>query len=244
MKERDTKGVVDSPLRAGLLVPSSNTVMEVDLYRNLPEHIHLHTARMYLEETTRKAEERMMEDFAPEAAASVKTTNPHFVVFGCTSAGSLGGHKYDQEICRRLSEITGVPTIGVFSSVREALRRVKAHSLGVITPYVDDLTNSIRKGLEEDGFEVVAIHGMGIDVNFEIGMVPPKEIAAFSVDKLKGVRADAVFMSCTNFRSMEALPLLKEQLEPPIVTSNTATLEAILAMAKQILPGQPELAQG
>jgi maleate isomerase len=244
MKERDTKGVVNSSVRVGLLIPSSNTVMEVDLYRHLPEHIHLHTARMYLEKTTRKAEKRMVEEFAPDAAASVKTANPHFVVFGCTSAGSLGGQKYDHEICQRLSEITGVPTIGVFSCVREVLARLKAVSIAVITPYVDDLNSSIQKGLEEDGFEVVAIHGMGIDVNLEIAKVPPEEIAAFSLDKLKGARADAIFISCTNFRAMEALPLLRPQFKPSIVTSNTATLEAIISTTKRISPGQPELAQG
>ncbi|MBW1781616.1 MAG: Asp/Glu racemase, partial [Deltaproteobacteria bacterium] len=127
------------PLRAGLLVPSSNTVMEVDFYRNLPRHITLHTARMYLEETTRTAETRMIEEYAPKAADLVKTARPHFMIFGCTSAGSLGGPAYDREICSRLSKITGVPTIGVFSSVREALLHSGARSVAVITPYIDDI---------------------------------------------------------------------------------------------------------
>ena len=87
-----------SSLRVGLLVPSSNTVMEVDFYRNLPKHMTLHAARMYLEETTRSAEMKMIEEFAPKAAELVKTARPHLVVFGCTSAGSLGGPQYDKEI--------------------------------------------------------------------------------------------------------------------------------------------------
>ena len=243
MERRYTHEVAESSVRAGLLIPSSNTVMEVDLYRHLPEHISLHTARMYLEEVTRQAEERMIENFAPEAAASVKTVRPHFVVFGCTSAGSLGGPEYDEEICQRLSKITGVPTIGVFSSVREALRRLKALSVAVITPYVDELNTSIKKGLEGDGFEVVAIHGMGIEVNFELATVPPEEIAAFSLEKLKAVKADVVFVSCTNFRAMEALPLLNQHFGPSVLTSNKATLEAILSVEKRIRSGQPEPAK-
>lgn len=233
MKRNHARGSTNASVRVGLLVPSSNTVMEVDLYRHLPGHFTLHTARMYLEETTREAEKRMIEEFAPQAAASVKTARPHFVVFGCTSAGSLGGVQYDQEICERLSEITGVPTIGVFSSVRETLRRLAARSIAVITPYVDDLNHSIREGLEKDGFEVLAIHGMGIDVNFELAMVTPEEIAAFSMEKLKDIKAEALFFSCTNFRAMEALPLLKKQFGSSIVTSNSATLEAILAVAER-----------
>jgi maleate isomerase len=227
-------GAESSSLRVGLLVPSSNTVMEVDLYRNLPNRMTLHTARMYLEETTRSAEMQMIEEFAPKAAELVKTARPHMVVFGCTSAGSLGGPQYDKEICSRLSKITGVPTVGVFSSVREALRRSKVKSVAVITPYIEDINASIKAGLEEDDFKVVAIHGMGIEVNFELATVTPEEIAAFSEERLRGVKADIIFFSCTNFHAMEALPLLKRELDSPMITSNTATLEAILALEKQL----------
>jgi maleate isomerase len=203
--------------------------MEVDLYRHLPDRFTVHTARMYLEETTREAETRMIEDFAPEAASSVATARPDLVVFGCTSAGSLGGAEYDRKICLRLSEITGVPTVGVFSSVREALRRANARSIAVITPYNDELNASIKDGLQQDGFEVPAIHGMGITVNFELAVVSPDGITAFAREKLANVNADAIFFSCTNFRALEALPLLEQQFEAPIVTSNSATLEAVLA---------------
>ncbi len=223
------------PLRAGLLVPSSNTIMEVDFYRNLPSHITLHTARMYLEETTRAAETRMIEQYAPSAAELVKTVRPHFMIFGCTSAGSLGGPAYDQEICSRLSAITGVPTIGVFSSVREALIRSGARSVAVITPYIDDINASIQLSLEKDGFKVVAIHGMGIDVNFDLAAPSPEEIVGFAVDMLKGVRADIIFISCTNFRAMDALPMLRKEFEFPVITSNTATLGAVLAMEQRIV---------
>lgn len=228
-----------SSLRVGLLVPSSNTVMEVDLYRNLPKHMTLHTARMYLEETTRSAEMKMIEEFAPKAAELVKTAKPHLVVFGCTSAGSLGGPQYDKEICSGLSKITGVPTVGVFSSVREALRRSQTRSVAVITPYIEDINASIRAGLEEDGFEVAAIHGIGIDVNFELATVTPEEIAEFSSERLKDVKADIIFFSCTNFHAMEALPLLKQHFDCPMITSNTATLEAIVALEKKMLKAKP-----
>ena len=233
----DRKGL--SAVRAGLLVPSSNTVMEVDLYRNLPEHITLHTARMYLEETTRSAEIEMIEKFAPGAAQLIETARPDFVVFGCTSAGSLGGPEYDKEVSIKISEITGVPTIGVFSSVREALLRLKARSVAVITPYVEDINTSIKQGLEEDGFHVAAIHGMGIVVNIELATPSPEEITGFAADKLEGVEADILFVSCTNFHAMDALPLLKERFGIPVITSNSATLDAVCTMARQIQGESP-----
>ena len=61
--------------RVALLVPSSNTVMENDLHRGLPsDRFTVHTDRMFLVETTREAESRMIEEFARPAAKDVGTT--------------------------------------------------------------------------------------------------------------------------------------------------------------------------
>ena len=47
------------PRRVGLMIPSSNTMMEVDFARDLPAGTALHTARMYMEDTTPAGENRM-----------------------------------------------------------------------------------------------------------------------------------------------------------------------------------------
>ena len=135
---------LDYRLRIGVLVPSSNTVMENDLHQALPKSRYtVHAARMFLEETTVAAERRMVEEFAPAAAEQLKTLYPHLLVFGCTSAGSLGGLSYDREICHRLGELAGCPGIGVISSVAEALDRRGLRRFAVLTPYVGELTDSV-----------------------------------------------------------------------------------------------------
>ena len=49
--------------RVGLLIPSPNSVMEVDFYRSLPHDTTLHTARMYMPDMTVASEERMLDQF-------------------------------------------------------------------------------------------------------------------------------------------------------------------------------------
>ncbi|MYC30160.1 MAG: hypothetical protein F4X65_08740, partial [Chloroflexi bacterium] len=76
--------------RVGLIVPSTNTVMEPDLYRNLPSGTTVHTSRMLLEgSVTIEAEEMMLDVYLPECARQIGTLQPDVVVFGCTSAGAL-----------------------------------------------------------------------------------------------------------------------------------------------------------
>jgi len=80
----------DRPLRIGLIVPSSNTVMEPDFHRQIGRTAIVSTTRIFLEDVTREEELRMLDNDLPNAAELIRTTAPDVVIFGCTSAGALG----------------------------------------------------------------------------------------------------------------------------------------------------------
>lgn len=214
--------------RVGLLIPSSNTVMEVDFYRNLPEDTTLHTGRMYMVETTAAGEDLMLREHTMPAAEAVGTVNPHVVVFGCTSAGALYGDEYDRDLCARIGRATGAVPISVIASVNRDLHASGAARVAVITPYVEELNVRIQASIEAEGFEIACLHGMGISTNFEIAQVTPPQIVEFVRERLGArVPAEALFVSCTNFNAIGALPALREIYDVPIVTSNLAALNAV-----------------
>lgn len=214
--------------RIGLLVPSSNTVMENDLHAGLPKDLYtVHTARMYLVTCTRDCELEMIDSYAPKAAADVGTAGLDLLVFGCTSAGSLFGTAYDKKVCEELGKTAGSPCLGTLSAVNEALDRRAFRRLAMITPYVDELTRSVAAAAATPEREVVAAFGMGIDDNVELATPTPEDITAFAAEKLAGIEMDGLFVSCTNFRALEAVPALERTFGVPVVTSNLAVVEAI-----------------
>jgi maleate isomerase len=210
------------------MVPSSNTAMEPDFARGLPDGWTLHSARMFLEETTPEAESRMLDEFALPAARDLATARPDVVVFGCTSAGALRGNDYDTELCARISEMTGVPTVSTIQSVRAAIAGAQAKRVGIATPYVEALNEKIAASVAADGVEVVRIEGLGITENFQIARVEPTQIAAFVVEILGGLEIDLAVVSCTNFRAVEALATIRERLGLPTISSNQAVLDATI----------------
>jgi maleate isomerase len=214
--------------RVGLVVPSSNTVAEVDFYRRLPPDVTLHTARMYLEETTPEGESAMLDDFLPRAVDDLRSARPDVVVFGCTSAGALRGNHYEAELIQQIEADTGARAFSVAASVRTAIRAANARRVGVITPYVDSLNQKIQESLENDGLEVAAIRGLGITDNFMIADVDPDRIVALAAERFKGTRIDLLFASCTNFRAFDAREEMQAALGIPVVTSNQAALVAVL----------------
>lgn len=217
-------------IRIALLVPSSNTVMENDLHSALPkDRFTIHTDRMFLTETTREKEVEMIERYAPQAAKDLETLSPDILVFGCTSAGSLFGLDYDARICRELGGIARCDGMGVISAVSEALDKLSCKRLAVITPYNEDLTQSVAQASKGDR-ELVCAHGMGITNNMALADPTPSDILEFAKDKLADEQFDALFVSCTNFRAVEARESLQQFFGLPVVTSNSAVIDALLKL--------------
>jgi maleate isomerase len=218
------------PFRVGLLVPSSNNTMEMDFHRELPDDLEIATARMFLPETTKEAEIEMIDRWLEPASRDLATVKPAVTVFGCTSGGSLFGQNYDEGIRRKIGEETGSEAISILSALSEEFALLGAKKLAVVTPYVQVLTDAVRDSLTEDGFEILAIGGMGITDNLEIGRQHAEAIAGFARETLGTAleEADCLFVSCTNLPAVRSLPELRAAFPGlPVMTSNLAVINAV-----------------
>ena len=107
----------------------------------------------------------------------------------------------------------------------EALKLSGIRRVSVVTPYTDAINKRLTAFLEGHGFEVLSMAGQQIVPNLEIGAQTPEVIAAFAKANLSP-EADGLFLSCTNWRSMEVAEQLEQELGVPVVTSNQATIWA------------------
>ena len=210
----------------GLTVPSSNTTMEPDFHRRLGATCVISTTRIFLENVTRDAELKMIQEDLPHALEIMKSAAPKAVIFGCTSAGSLGGIRHDAEIGKLIEKQTGVKAVTVVASILEELRRIAPRAVAVFTPYEEELTRSVAGCVTEGGFQVTQTAGMQLRRNRDIGRVTPEEIAAFVKSRISG-NPDCLLLSCTNWRALEALEFLQAELAIPVITSNQACIAAV-----------------
>jgi maleate isomerase len=213
--------------KLGLVIPSSNTVMEPDCHRRLGTRCVINTDRIYLEQVTREAEEFMLKEELPRALRLIKTTDPHVIVFGCTSAGSLGGLDHDASVARMIEQQTATQAVTVLGSIVEQLSAIQPQNVAVFTPYDEDLTGSVAQCVTEAGYRLVKAAGMGIVSNRDIGRVTPTEIVDFVASQMRGVNADCLILSCTNWQAIDAIDVVKAHFRLPVISSNQATLEAV-----------------
>jgi len=201
--------------------------MEPDFHRHLGQAALVSTTRIFLESVTRDAETRMLEDDLPKAAELIRTTAPDVVVFGCTSAGALGTLAHDRAIGETIEKITETRVITVLQAVLSQLRVIGPRKLAVFTPYIPDLTNGVASSLTEAGFPPLKAAGMGIQANIEIGRVTPAEIVDFVESQIEGSAPDCIFLSCTNWRAIEAIEPLHKKLGIPVVSSNQSAIDVV-----------------
>ena len=110
-----------------------------------------------------------------------------------------------------------------------ALKAMNIKKVAVATPYINELDEKERFFLEESipGLKVTKIQGLGILSSFEKGNLEP--ISAYrAAREVDSAEAEAVFISCTAWRTFEIIQTLERDIGKPIITSNQATLWAAL----------------
>ncbi|ANF21875.1 maleate cis-trans isomerase family protein [Thermococcus piezophilus] len=208
--------------RLGLIVPSSNTTMEMEFHSSLPDGVSLHTSRVPLRNVTEE-ELIKMNALAVESAKLLRDAGVELILYGCTSGSFIGGKDFEKELEAKMENEVNVPVVSTSTAVIEALRMLDAQSILVVTPYTDEINEREREFLEANDFEVLDIRGLGIEDNAQIGKLEPYE--AYRLAKATFVdEADAIFISCTNLRTFEIIEALEEDLGVPVVTSNQASL--------------------
>ena len=212
--------------RIGLIIPSSNTTMEPEFWMMAPEGVSVHTVRVPLRNVTEEELSRM-HSYVKNASTLLSDANVDVIVFGCTSGSFIGGLGYDLKIIREIEEATNIPAVTTSTAVIESLRALNAKSIGLATPYIDEVTLKEKEFLEENGFRVLSFRGLGIKENTRIGSLGPETAYKIAKDTyVDGV--DVLFISCTNFRTIEIIDDLESDLGVPVITSNQASMWAAL----------------
>ncbi|MCE4598833.1 MAG: aspartate/glutamate racemase family protein [Desulfurococcales archaeon] len=221
--------------RIGLIVPSSNTTMEPEMWKMAPEGVSIHVGRVPLRMVSVE-ELSEMEKYSVGEAVKLSTADVDLIVYGCTTGSLIGGPGYDLRLSKLMSKATNRPVVTTATAVVEALRALGATRIAVATPYIEEVNRKEEEFLRYHGFTIVDFKSLGILDNLEIGRVDPGRVYRL-VKSLDYNSAEAVFISCTNLRTIEVINALEEDLGIPVISSNTATMWYTLKNLKIKSPG-------
>lgn len=223
--------------RIGLLVPSSNTTVEVEFYRALPPHITLHVARLHLTQITPEAILGMVADLEAQSR-NLASADVDVIVLGATAPSFLKGLGYDREVAQRITAATGKPATTTSTALIEAIGHLKLKRIVLGSAYDDRVNGIARAFLEANGLMVVAAQGLGLVENLVVGRLND-ETAYELAKKVDRAEAEGIVLACTNWKTMGVIERLEQELRKPVVSTTQVSVWAALRALgeRQGIPG-------
>ena len=128
-------------------------------------------------------------------------------------------------ICKlSLKETSGADCVTAAGALVNALNVLGATNIAFASPYVPAINDDAIAFLASNGISTVSRADVdGVLDNDGQGELTLVEVAALA-RRADSPQADAVVLSCTDMRSVEAIASLERDLGKPVVTSNQAMM--------------------
>ncbi len=215
--------------RIGVMIPSTNTSCEADFQMVAPRDVTIHGQRLWItnDDEGEAGMERMNSEIE-SGARYLATAKVDVVAYGCTTGSFYKGSGWDRDMIELIERKAGVPAVATSPSAVEALRHFGVKKVSVASPYPEWNNQKLHDYLEAAGFEVLNVEGEPRAAKAGpqgINDQDPEDIATFASGVCRS-EADALFCSCTAWRSMEVVDELERRTGKPVVTSNQATVWA------------------
>lgn len=212
--------------RIGVIIPSTNTVVESEFWKMAPEGVSIHASRMKLTKTTPETLKQMITQME-RAADELATAQVNIIIFACTSGSFVGGIEWENKLTKKIMSLTSIKAITTSGAVVGALREMKSKKIVMATPYIPELNELEKSFFELKGFKILNSKCLGLCENTKIGSLSP-EVAYKLAKEVYLPESDAIFISCTDFRTIEIIEKLETDLDIPVITSNQASIWAAL----------------
>ncbi len=212
----------------GVLVPSTNTIVEPDFYAMAPPGVTLHTGRISIT-NPRMEDDAGMEALMVQIRASigqavrdVMTCEPDSLVMGMSSETFWGGRKGTEEFERNIERLSGLSIATGARACERALTVLGARRLGILTPYQPVGDAQVRRFLEECGYEVVALKGLRCPTAVSIAHEDEATLRR-AILEVNRPEVEAIVQVGTNLSMLRLADEAERWLGKPVIAINAAT---------------------
>lgn len=213
--------------RVALISLASDPVSSDELRRILaaPDRA-IHEARILNSDRIDRESLAAMEGRLTDAAALLPSPAQFDVAaYLCTSASMIVGSQRVAELVGGVLE--GARVSDPMRAAAAALRHLGISRIGLVTPYVRDVTLGIAGRFGEEGVDVARAVSFFVDRDSRVARITPDAICRAAAAVSDG--AEAVFVSCTALRTVGHIAAWERQLDVPVISSNQAVAWKLLA---------------
>jgi arylmalonate decarboxylase len=203
----------------GMIFPPANTPVPPEARRMYPSGVRFLAEGIGLERMTPEGYDQVLGRIVP-AAQKLAASGANAIAVMGTSLTFYKGAAFNLKLQESIRVATGLPATTMSTGIVEGLRMVGGHRLAVATAYNQEVSHRLQVFLEESGFEVLAIRGMGIERFEDRGPVTQDELLAFTASVWESApQADSIVVSCGALKTLDLLVPLEQRSKVPVVSS-------------------------
>jgi maleate isomerase len=208
--------------RVGLIIPSSNRMVEQEMVRSFPHGIAVHVMRLRM---TGPHHVPLAELLArvEEATRTLMDAKCDLVAFHCTAGSTEAGLEGEERALAAVARGGAPQATTTATAIRHAFTALGARRIVLVTPYDARTTAEEAAFFAAAGYQVLEARGFDLGGSDQFCAAPPE----FWRDRtVRAARpdADAYLISCANITTFPVIEELEQRLERPVITSNQAVL--------------------
>lgn len=218
--------------KIGVLVPFTNTNLEADMMLMRAPGTTVHFQRMGgydVEEIP--GSDQMAGLGASDISHDLRMiagVRPDAVLYGCTSATLTHGPEFDAQLAAQIRAASGAVSLTAAGSLVAGIRALGAAKVGFSSPYLGEINTQAKDFLAQNGIETVRCADVGRELgNYGQGELTPDEVFDLAC-RADHPEAEAIVLSCTDMRAVEAVERIEAHLGKPAVTSNQAMMFCLM----------------
>ena len=217
-------------LKFGVIVPSTNTVVEADYNQMAPHGVTFHTGRMYIGQPAMDSDDAFqailgqIRESIGIAIRDVMTCKPDYMIMGMSSETFWGGVAGNARFIERVRTQSGLDVSTGASACRAALERHGVARIAVLSPYQPIADKQVTEFFEESGFKVVRFKGLRCPTATSIAEVPEAPLRKILGEELNGPDIEAIVQVGTNLSMVRLADEAERWLGKPVLAINAVTL--------------------
>ena len=203
----------------GMIFPPADYQVPPEAAKMYPSGVRFLAVGVGLERMTPEGYDKVIGKIVP-AAEGLAQQGANAIALMGTSLSFYKGAAFNRQLAESIHKATGLPSTTMSNGIVEGLRKVGGKRIAVATAYVDEVNRRLQTFLEESGFEVLTIKGLGIERFEDAPPVTQEGLTKFSIGVWEASRkADAMLISCGALRTLEILAPIEERCKIPVVSS-------------------------
>jgi maleate isomerase len=215
--------------KVGVVVPSTNTTMEPELYLMAPPGVTFHGARMLVGRPAvgSAAEARAfvegMRAALDDAVRQVATLEPDHVLIGMSALSFMDGVEGHRRLKEALRDATAAAITTAAEAADAALRAYGVRRIGLLSPHPPLMDAHYHRFFAEAGYQVVAFRRIEVASSLAIAGVDEPTIRPMLVE-LAEAGVEAIVQVGTDLAMARLADEAERWLGTPVVAINAAML--------------------